>query len=117
MTEPTPVDPGRETRIIDLKGRQVVVRQLTDAQQLLLSREATLLQKPTIDRARKMTAVSRIYDMLESAVAQEEDREYLTELNLAGELELKDMMTFVSVFGTEQEKPKVRRGRPPTKRL
>lgn len=116
MTQPTPADPGRETRVIDLKGRQVVVRQLTDAQQLLMSREATLLRKDNIERDRKMVAVGRIYDMLESAVVQPDDLEYVTELNVSGNLELKDMMEFVSVFGKEEDKPRVRRGRPPTKR-
>jgi len=92
-----------------------VVRELRDAQQLLIQREAKILQREDVGRERKVSAVSNIYDMLESVIVQPEDLEYLTQLNVSGNLELKDMMNFITVFG-EEEKPKVRRGRPPLKR-
>jgi len=109
MTNPS--DPGKETRLVDVKGRNIVVRQLLDAQLLLLGREARLASKDDIDNARRLTAVGRIFDILESAVVQEEDREYLLDLTVAGQLGLKDMMNFIDVFGDQEAKPKVRRGR------
>lgn len=115
MTEPNGGDPGTETRLVDLKGRMVVVRELKDAQQLLIQREAKVLQGDEAGKERKVTAVANIYDILESVIVQPEDLDYLTRLNVKGELELKDMMGFITVFGEEQ-KPKVRRGRPPIKR-
>jgi len=116
MTDTATAEPGRETRPVDLKGRSVVVRELRDAQQLLIQREAKILQRDDVSRERKTTAVSNIYDILESAIVEPEDLAYLTRLNVAGDLELKDMMGFITVFGGEEEKPKVRRGRPPLKR-
>jgi hypothetical protein len=115
MTDTPTADPGRETRLVDLKGREIVVRELKDAQQLLIQREAQILQREDVGKERKVVAVGRIYDILESAVVQPGDLDYVTKLNVAGDLEMKDLMAFVTVFGQE-EKPKVRRGRPPIKR-
>jgi hypothetical protein len=112
-----PEDPGKETRLVDVKGRSIVVRQLNDAQLLLLGREARLASRETTNQDRKLSGIARVFDILESAVVQEEDREYLMDLTVAGELELKDMMDFITAFGTgEEDKPKVRRGRYATKR-
>lgn len=112
----TPEDPGKETKIVDVKGRHVVVRQLTDAQLLLLGREARLASKEETDPGRRMSGIARVFDILESAVVQEEDREYLMDLTVQGDLELKDLMDFITAFGSDEEKPKVRRGRYATKR-
>jgi hypothetical protein len=111
MTAP---DPGRDTRLVDVKGRNVVVRQLNDAQLLLLAREARLAEREGTDNQRRLMAVGRIFDLLESAVVQDEDREYLMDLTVAGDLSVGDLMGFVTAFRDEgEEKPKVRRGRPP----
>jgi hypothetical protein len=112
----TPEDPGKETKLVDVKGRNIVVRQLTDAQLLLLSRESRLAGKAGTEPGRVMASIARVFDILESAVVQEEDRDYLMDLTVAGDLELKDLMDFIAVFGTDEEKPKVRRGRYATKR-
>lgn len=114
----TPQDPGKETRLVPVKGRNVVVRKLNDAQLLLLAREARLAQREDTEKQRRLVAVGRLFDLLESAVVQEEDRDYLMDLTVAGDLELTDMMGFITAFtdDNEDEKPKVRRGRPPVKR-
>jgi hypothetical protein len=120
MTQPTPAseDKGRETRIVDVKGRSIVVRQLLDAQMLFMAREGEVLQDPDVPIARKMKGMRRLFDALESQVVQDEDREYLMDLISTGNLELKDLMSFVSAFvdQDEVEKPKVRRGRRPAVR-
>ena len=92
-------DPGKETRLVLVKDRNIVVRQLNDAQLLLLGREA------------RLASVGRIFDLLESAVVQEEDREYLMDLAVKGDLELNDMLGFIRVFAESEQKPRVRRGR------
>ena len=113
----TPEDPGKETRIVDVKGRNVVVRQLTDAQYLLLARESRLAIREGDDSPRRVAAIGRLFDILESVVVQQEDKDYLLDLTVAGDLELKDLMSFVTVFSEEEAaKPKVRRGRYATKR-
>lgn len=110
MTAP---DPGRDTRLVDVNGRNVVVCQLNDAQLLLLAREARLAQREDTENQRRLTAVGRIFDLLESAVVQDEDRDYLMDLTVAGNLSLGDLTGFVTAFTDEQEdRPRVRRGRP-----
>lgn len=110
-------DPGRETQLIEVRGRNLVVRQLIDTQMMLLAREAKILQRDDIDNSRKMDSVDRMFRILESAIVQPEDRDFLDELIVTGDLDLEELLTFVTVFNKNQdEKPKVRRGRPPTKR-
>ena len=113
MTGP---DPGRETQIVDIKGRQVVIRMLSDAQIALLSREAKILQG-NAEGDRKFTGVTRMFNILESMVVQEEDKDYLNNLIISGDIELKDLTDFIAAFKPEDEKPKVRRGRPPRARV
>lgn len=104
-------DPGRETRIIEVKGRQIVVRQLTDAQYLLMAREAKRASRNDLDGVVRLTSAARIMDIMETAVVQEEDREYLMDLTVAGDLEISDLMPVITVFGSDKPKARVRRGR------
>lgn len=115
MTNP---DPGLDTRIVPVHGRNIVVRQLIDTQMMLLNRGARLLQRSDLDRENKMATVERMFNILESVVVQPEDREYLENLMAEGKVAIKDMVGFISAFSQDQEeeKPKVRRGRPPVKR-
>lgn len=111
MTSP---DNGRETRVVPLRDRSIVVRQLTDAQLLLMAREARLLQREELPIERKINSIDRIFSILESSIVQEDDREFAEDLMASGELDLRELMGFISVFKDEEEaKPKVRRGRPP----
>lgn len=103
-------DPGRETRIVEIKERQVVVRQLTDAQFLMLGREARMLQSASVDGQRKIQSAGRILDILESAVVQQEDRDWLMDLVTVGDLELSDMSNVVKAFMEPDKKAAVRRG-------
>lgn len=106
-----PEDPGKETRIVPVKDRNIIVRQLNDAQLLLLAREARLAAREDTEQGRRLSAVGRIFDILESQVIHEEDQEYLLDLTVGGHLELKDLMDFITAFGEPATKPKVRRGR------
>lgn len=113
MTQP---DPGTETRLVTLKERTLVIKRLTDAQYALLARESQILQRDGIDNARKVKGAARMFDVLESMVVQEDDRDFLTDQIAAGDVTLGDLMDFVTTFTEAEEKPKVRRGRPPLKR-
>lgn len=114
----TATDPGRETQVVLVRDRSIVVRKLIDTQMLLLAREAKILQRDDVSVDRKMDSIDRMFRILESAVAQPSDREFLEELMLAGELDLRELLSFVTVFGADEieEKPKVRRGRAPARR-
>jgi hypothetical protein len=115
MTTP---DPGRETRVVDVRGRSVVVRKIIDTQMMLLAREAKVLQRDDVTPERQLTAVDRMFRILESAIVQPSDREFLEDLMLDGELDLRELTSFVTIFSDEGDaaKPKVRRGRTPVKR-
>ena len=109
-------DPGRQTRIVDIKGRQVVVRELLDAQLGLLVREAHAMKRmgEDIDPARAQRSMDLIMRTIGSAIVQQEDREWLDDLIVDGELALKDLTTVLKAFKEDPEpvKPVVRRGRP-----
>lgn len=108
----------KETRPVTIRGRDIQVRQLTDAQLLLLSRDGRLAQREDADRGLRMAAVGRLFDVLESLVQDPADKQYLLDLVVQGELELNDLTPFLTAFREEMEeaKPKVRRGRTTTKR-
>lgn len=114
MTSP---DPGRETQVVPVRDRSIVVRKLADTQMLLLAREAKVLQRDDASTDRKLEGVDRMFRILESAIVQPADREYLEELMTIGDLDLRELLTFVTAFQDEDDdKPKVRRGRTPAKR-
>lgn len=115
MTTP---DPGRETKIIDMHGRNVVIRQLQDTQVMLLAREAKILQRDDIGVDRKLDGIDRMLAILESVVVQPEDRKFMQDLMTAGDLDLSELVSFVTVFqdDSEQKPARVRRGRAPAKR-
>lgn len=84
---------------------------------LLLAREAKVLQRDDASTDRKLEGVDRMFRILESAIVQPADREYLEELMTIGDLDLRELLTFVTAFQDEDDdKPKVRRGRTPAKR-
>lgn len=121
MTNPPIPDeekPPPGPRDVDVQGRAISVKMLTDAQMMLMGREARLARHPETDSERRMTAVARLFDILESVIIKPEDQEYCVDLAVKGDLELKDLMGFVTAFAEDEEEdqPKVRRGRAPAKR-
>lgn len=99
---------------MSVRDRAIVVRKLIDTQVMLLAREAKVLQRDDIGMDRKMNGIDRMFRILESAIVQTEDREYLEELMVTGELDLSELLSFVTAFNgdeTAEQKPKVRRGR------
>lgn len=110
-------DNGTETRLVPIKGRTVVVKQLTDAQLLLLTRDVRILDDEKTPNRDKMNVAAGVLDMFESTLVQPSDRDYVLDLTRKGELELKDFVNFLTVFTeepapVEPAKPVVRRGRP-----
>lgn len=123
MTNPPDPDKGTSLgpRDVDVRGRAVSVKMLTDAQLMLLGREARLARNPETDSERRLTAVARLFDILENAIVNPEDQEYCLDLTVRGQLELKDLTGFINAFNddddeAEDRKPRVRRGRAPAKR-
>lgn len=108
MTKPVE-DPGKDTRLMEFRGRQIVVRQLNEAQILLLAEKARLVTKVDVDAGIRMDAASTAMRILKAAVVQPADREYLEELTIAGDLDIGDLLAVVTIFAQEQ-KPRTRRG-------
>ncbi len=106
-------DPGTDTRVVPISGRSIVVRHLKDAQLALMAREAKQVQRNDVDDSRRLDAGARLFDILESAVVQDGDRDFVLDEITAGRVELKDLLEFITAF-SEEERPKVRRGRPRT---
>lgn len=116
MTNP---DPGRETQIVDVHGRNIVIKKLVDTQVMLLAREAKILQRDDISVDRKLDGIDRMFSILESVVVQPDDKAYMEDLMTSGDLDLRELITFVTAFEVKpgDEKPvRVRRGRTPAKR-
>jgi hypothetical protein len=81
---------------------------------MLLAREAKVLQREDVGMDRKMNGIDRMFRILDSAIVDDNDREYLEDLMVSGKLDLTELLSFVTVFGeptTLTQKPKVRRGR------
>jgi predicted lysophospholipase L1 biosynthesis ABC-type transport system permease subunit len=105
-------DPEANIRVVDIKGRNVSIKPLTDAQLLLMNRDAQLLQKDSVPSAAKLQAGAWILDAFESVIISEDDKAYVTLLMRTGDLTLTDFVSFLSAFSDEPVKPVVRRGRP-----
>lgn len=108
----------RPTRVVNVQGRDVTIRQLVDTQMLLMAREAKILTRTDIETDRKLEGLDRMFGILESAVVNSDDRAYLERLMEQGELDLRELMGFVTSFEPDQPAPvvKVRRGRAPVRR-
>jgi ABC-type uncharacterized transport system permease subunit len=108
------------TRPVDIKGRTIQVRQLTDVQFAVMMREVSLIQGKNVDSRRAIEGIARILDAIESTVVDGDDREYLLNLMVNGELETPDLKPIILAFQDADEPtapPKVRRGRPPKRAL
>jgi hypothetical protein len=103
-------DQGRETRVVPVAGRNIVVRRLTDTQMLHLMRHSKILSSDAVTTEVKMLSMDRMLFILNSVVVQETDRQWLVEAQETGEVEIEDMVGWVNAFKAET-KPTVRRAR------
>ncbi len=104
-----------EVRHVQIAGRDIAVTRVTETQALLVSREGVLLRKEGIDKDRKIRGMTRVLDAVESLIPDEDDREFITDMMLTGQLNLEDLLPVISAFKDEAAvpaKPAVRRGRP-----
>jgi len=107
MTE----DAGRETRVVPVAGRNIVVRMLTDTQMLHLMRHAKILSSDSVEIPGKLDSMDRMLTILNSVVVQETDKDWLVQAQESGEVDIKDMVGWVNAFKSENKAPVVRRAR------
>lgn len=104
-----------DEKTITLKGRDIGVKKLNDAQIALMTREANRAQRKSLDYQIRLEAVGRILDVLEAAIVSDDDKTYVVDLMVAGDLEMADLLPVITAFYSDTEetdKPVVRRGRP-----
>src|SRR5690348_16035819 len=116
----TPEDSGRETQVVTIGDRSIVLRKLTDAQRTLVGRWASMLTRSDVDGAQKLSLIDKMFTTLESVIVQQTDRDFVEDLMARGEMDLKTLHGFVTAFDQPSEpgaRPsKVRRGRAATSR-
>ena len=103
-----------ETKTVTVLDREVAVKAFTDSQIMLMVSEAKTVTRKTADMNRRMDGVDRMMRLLDSVVVNEEDKEWIVEKNIAGELSMGDLIGFISAHAPVDEiVPRaVRRGRP-----
>lgn len=109
MTEPT-----NGGRTVPVGGRDIRIKKLTDLQMLHMLRHAKILQKDGIDKEEKLESAERMFVILNSVVLDPGDRKHLTEMEETGQIELRDLLSFINQDEStpgEPDKPVVRRGR------
>jgi hypothetical protein len=105
-----------DTRLVEINGRTIVVRELKDAQLVLLARDAARLEDVTVSNRDKLSLAGGIMDMFESVIVQQQDKDFVLAETRAGRTELATFLGFLTSF-QEADAPKVtvKRGRPPRK--
>lgn len=110
-------DTGRKTQIVPVSGRNIVIKKLTDIQMSLLLRGSKILSSPNVEQEQKMEMMEQMFQILDSVVVQDDDKKWVLQCQIKGDLELKDMVEWVTVFKDEEDEdakkkqPAVRRGR------
>lgn len=104
-----------ETRTVTILDREIEVKEFKDSQIMLMVTEAKTVIRKTATTDRRMDGVDRMMRLFDSVVVKDDDREWLIEKNIAGELTMGDLTGFISAFAGDSEEitPRpVRRGRP-----
>lgn len=126
MTSPTSTDlaqldeiPERPERTLDIAGREVWIRSLSDSQIAQMNHETMILESDRYDVERKRKALDRVYRALYSMFVHQEDRDLVAELMADGEVDIRVLMK-EAIAGMKQDAeakaPQVRRGRTPRRR-
>lgn len=107
-------EPEIDTRVVNLAGRDIVVRQLKDLQLLLMSRDAEILADEKSAPGRKLKAASFLMEAFESTIVGDGDLEYVQGAVRRGEVDLEALLAVMRVFREDAAptKPVVKRGRP-----
>lgn len=105
-----------DTRTVIIQGRDILVQKVTDAQQLLMSREVRNVMREDLDKMVRIKALGRTFDLVEAAIVNPGDVEFLEDLILQRKIDIQDFRPIMTAFAENIEaevKPRARRGRPP----
>lgn len=95
----------------EFRGRTIEVSPLTEGQLILLARYANRVASDGLDGRAKINEISKVMSILESAIVDAADREFLETEMAMGRLELSDMIEIVKPV----EAPANRAGRRATR--
>lgn len=106
MTTPLPsfVDDELFIGTTTVAGREMQVKAITDAQFMVLTHEATLLQNPNVDKPRKIKAVDRVYRVFTSIIVNEEDIEFVQDSLAEGNLGMGELANSLLEVRVQQAK-------------
>lgn len=83
---------------VTIKDREVAVRTLNETQMMLLVREARVLGSRRADPQRTLRGIAMMIDIVESAIVDPEDQEWLMGLAGTGQIEFGEILKLVSDF-------------------
>ena len=98
---------------VTLAGHEFFIKEMTDVQAMHLARHARLLTRGDVSGEAKAEAAERMFDIIHSRVLDPEQLTFLIGLEEAGEVDLRALTVFASIFQENAPQPVVRRrGRP-----
>jgi hypothetical protein len=102
-----------QTRTTSFRGRDIVLQDLLPSQHILMIKIARDLKRAGDSLEGSILDVAKLLDILESALPNPEDVEFIEDLIIKRQLDLKEIIYLLAGREEELAKPKVRRGRPP----
>lgn len=109
MTQPD------KKRTVPFRGRDIVLQELLDSQQILLIKITRDLKRRGEDLEGSVLDAAKLLDILESTLPNPEDVEFIEDLIIKRQLDLREVVYLLAGKDEELTAPKkvVRRGRPP----
>ena len=84
--------------IVTIKDRDVPIKKLNETQMMLLVREARVLRSDSQSMERKLRGIAFMLDIVESALINPEDQEWLMGLAGSGQIEFGEMLKIATPF-------------------
>src|SRR5678810_420581 len=89
-----------------IAGREISVKKLNEAQVMLIMREGQVLRSDKTDTERRMKGIATILNIVESAIEDVEDLEYVLHQTEIGKVEFQDLLKLVVPESDETAAPR-----------
>jgi hypothetical protein len=77
-------------------GREISVRPLNETQIMLIMREGSILRSDKVETERRMKGIATILDIIENAVTDADDLDFLMKEVSVGNVEFSDLLKLVA---------------------
>lgn len=84
--------------LVTIKDRDVPIKKLNETQMMLLVREARVLRSEHQPMERKLRSIAFMLDIVESALVNPDDQEWLMGLAGTGQIEFGEMLKIATPF-------------------